>query len=694
MAQTSWPFENIDTTETQFSQWAKNINEGVKQGNGDELEVTADGTGMTVSVGSGQSLIRGHYYSSTATESLAISASDPTNPRIDAVVLELDPTANTILLKVLAGTPDASPVAPTLTQTDAGIYQLALAYVDVAATVLAIESGDVTDKRGFMFSGIGKWTTANRPTNPVQYETTGYNTTLNAHEFWNGTDWVGFADPITTEGDLIVGGASGVPERLPVGTDDQVLTVVSGVPEWADAGGGGASVTGTPGSVVADTGKIKDVGYEITGLVDGAHSGGFYQYGSHFYNPVNDNTYGTENIFTSSTRSAIYVTVNGNSVVAVPGISQSRNGIYKTSYTTITRQMAGYDPGTNAWFRYGYDSGTALYILERSTDDGANWTVVIANLGNSNFRAVHGDSANGGLFVWNSNNGAYFYSTNGGVSWTANTISTSTITAINSVVYSEGAILVCGWLYDGSQRYVKILRSTNGMVNYSTVYSVVQDSSVFSSYSIAHNGLTGANSRFVAAAQYTYNNNHNNMMLYSSDGVSWTGGGNLNTYMNRLFGGNGVFIFTRGTTSVYNDGEYYLSTDGTTFTTKQIGRGSKTRWFHNQVQAQPNSKNWTSSNVIFLGDETVIRNDFQVYDDDVNDFRVVPVMFATSDFTNYRAVAYGNATGMTWGNVYQDPFYVGELCYTRSGNYAFEKNKTQDVNYALFTTNPVFEAKN
>ena len=46
-------------------------------------------------------------------------------------------------------------------------------------------------------------------------------------------------NPITTEGDLIVGGASGVSERLPVGTDDQVLTVVAGVPEWADGGGGG-----------------------------------------------------------------------------------------------------------------------------------------------------------------------------------------------------------------------------------------------------------------------------------------------------------------------------------------------------------------------------------------------------------------------------------------------------------------------
>jgi hypothetical protein len=150
MAQTSWPFENIDTTETQFSQWARNINEGVRRDAGDELEVTAAGTGMTVDVGSGQAMIRGHYYSSTSSESLAITAADPADPRIDAVVLELDPTANTVLLKVLPGTPDAAPVAPTLTQTDSGVYQIRLANIQVDAATLAIESGDITDTRDIM----------------------------------------------------------------------------------------------------------------------------------------------------------------------------------------------------------------------------------------------------------------------------------------------------------------------------------------------------------------------------------------------------------------------------------------------------------------------------------------------------------------------------------------------------------------
>lgn len=150
MAQTSWPFENIDTSETQFSQWARNIGEGVKTSALNELEVYADSTGMQVKARSGQAMVRGHYYNNSAEVSLAITAADATNDRIDNVVLELDPSANTIVLKVVDGTPAASPTAPALTQTDAGIYQIKLAEVLVAATVTTIDAGDVTDTRPFM----------------------------------------------------------------------------------------------------------------------------------------------------------------------------------------------------------------------------------------------------------------------------------------------------------------------------------------------------------------------------------------------------------------------------------------------------------------------------------------------------------------------------------------------------------------
>lgn len=45
----------------------------------------------------------------------------------------------------------------------------------------------------------------------------------------------GMTNPMTTAGDTIVGGASGTPQRLPIGTAGQVYTVVSGAPAWASA---------------------------------------------------------------------------------------------------------------------------------------------------------------------------------------------------------------------------------------------------------------------------------------------------------------------------------------------------------------------------------------------------------------------------------------------------------------------------
>lgn len=153
MAQTSWPFENVDTTETQFSQWARNIGEGVKGAStGTDLKPFADASGMTVKVPAGQAMVRGHYYASTAQETLTVTAAHATNPRIDTVVLELDPVANSIVLKVVAGTAASSPVAPTLTQTDSGVYQFPLANVSVLAAVTNIASDKLTDRRTFLGS--------------------------------------------------------------------------------------------------------------------------------------------------------------------------------------------------------------------------------------------------------------------------------------------------------------------------------------------------------------------------------------------------------------------------------------------------------------------------------------------------------------------------------------------------------------
>ena len=148
MAETSWPFEDIDTSETQFSLWANAISGGSGVlPSGGNLEVTGDSSGLQVRVAAGRAIVRGHFYDNSIQATIPIITAG-TNTRIDALVLELDPVANAILLKAIQGTAVASnPVAPTLTQTEAGTYQLLLAYVTIPANATLITAGNVADAR-------------------------------------------------------------------------------------------------------------------------------------------------------------------------------------------------------------------------------------------------------------------------------------------------------------------------------------------------------------------------------------------------------------------------------------------------------------------------------------------------------------------------------------------------------------------
>ena len=118
------------------------------------------GTDMNVKIGStvafdqaviqGDSAGQGVFITEhqNATQVLAVAASDPTNDRIDLVILRVyddtfDSSGDDFAdLEVVTGTPDASPVAPAV---PAGSF--VLAEVLVQDTVTQIVNGDITDKR-------------------------------------------------------------------------------------------------------------------------------------------------------------------------------------------------------------------------------------------------------------------------------------------------------------------------------------------------------------------------------------------------------------------------------------------------------------------------------------------------------------------------------------------------------------------
>jgi len=60
----------------------------------------------------------------------------------------------------------------------------------------------------------------------------------------------GFANPMTTAGDVIYGGVSGLPTRLAAGTNGHVLTLTAGVPTWAAAVAGMTNPMTTSGDII------------------------------------------------------------------------------------------------------------------------------------------------------------------------------------------------------------------------------------------------------------------------------------------------------------------------------------------------------------------------------------------------------------------------------------------------------------
>lgn len=177
-------FDGTSYTEAQFNEVINRIvkNDGILyEGSGLQV-IQHTAPAMSVDVGTGEAFIKGAWYQNTAAKTMTIETADPTNPRIDRIVLRLSWSANSIVLAVLKGTAAASPSAPTLTQTS-GTWELSLAQVRVAAGATSIVTANITDERLTAYCG---WAACNIGAMYIQD-----NGELNA----NGYRIKGLADP-------------------------------------------------------------------------------------------------------------------------------------------------------------------------------------------------------------------------------------------------------------------------------------------------------------------------------------------------------------------------------------------------------------------------------------------------------------------------------------------------------------------
>ena len=124
------------------------LTDGIRNG-GENLRVTAPGTGMTVQLGYGVGMIRGyHYYlmdNDDGKLTLTMDEADA-QKRYDRVVLRLDTGVDKreIYADVVKGTPGGGP--PTLVR-DGNVWELSLALIEVGSSTTIITQAEITDER-------------------------------------------------------------------------------------------------------------------------------------------------------------------------------------------------------------------------------------------------------------------------------------------------------------------------------------------------------------------------------------------------------------------------------------------------------------------------------------------------------------------------------------------------------------------
>lgn len=153
MAQSSGPFDPVDPDnpvspgetlaeaewELMLDRWIDGV---IGTPGGTSLRATPSGsTARGVDFAAGSALVRGHWYKSTAVETLTSDANSSGSARIDRAVLRLDRSDNSVTLTKLTGTAGAGPpvLADSATVTDRPLWRWTISPGATVATALVDE---------------------------------------------------------------------------------------------------------------------------------------------------------------------------------------------------------------------------------------------------------------------------------------------------------------------------------------------------------------------------------------------------------------------------------------------------------------------------------------------------------------------------------------------------------------------------
>lgn len=180
----AFPFDSVDTTETEYSLLFQQLqDDGLAGVPGSTAGQVTAGSGMQINVAPFPLAILAGFalYSDAVTQ--LTPAAGGSQPRIDRIVLRVDPTANLPEIAVKAGTPAVTPSVPALTQSLGGVWEIPLARIAVGTNAVNVVAGNITDERKFVGTRVGGWTTATRPSVKGRV---GFNFTTGKLEFHDG----------------------------------------------------------------------------------------------------------------------------------------------------------------------------------------------------------------------------------------------------------------------------------------------------------------------------------------------------------------------------------------------------------------------------------------------------------------------------------------------------------------------------
>ncbi|WFD12017.1 hypothetical protein [Tepidibacter hydrothermalis] len=133
----------------EFADFFKSVlGTGILNG-GENLQVGCENNSMNIFIKPGEAWIEGYKYSlGSGNLNLTIDAADPTQDRIDRIIIRLDKTLENRYIKafVLKGNPGATPAPCNLTRNE-NIYEISLAKIRIIAGKSFIQASSITDER-------------------------------------------------------------------------------------------------------------------------------------------------------------------------------------------------------------------------------------------------------------------------------------------------------------------------------------------------------------------------------------------------------------------------------------------------------------------------------------------------------------------------------------------------------------------